>query len=149
MSADATDRGRPGRPDYRVFRPIMTRWADNDVYAHVNNVVYYSFFDTVVNGWLVEQGLLEIGRSPVIGLVVETGCRYFAPVAFPDRLEGALAVSRIGNSAVTYAIGIFREGEAEASAAGHFVHVYVDAGSRRPVPLPDPLREALSGIAAP
>jgi len=137
----------PGRAAFALFRPITTRWADNDVYGHVNNVVYYAFFDTVVNGWLVEQGLLEIQRSPVIGLVVETRCSYFAPLAFPDPLEGGLAVERIGRSSVTYRIGIFREGAAEAAAAGQFTHVYVDAESRRPVPLPDEHRAALASLS--
>lgn len=142
-------RTRPTRDDFRLFRPITTRWADNDVYAHVNNVVYYSFFDTAVNGWLIERGMLAIGRSRAIGLVAETGCTYFAPVAFPDLLEAGLAVGRIGTSSVTYRIGVFRDGERGASAAGHFVHVYVDADSRRPVPLPDDLRTALADLGPP
>ena len=136
----------PARTDYRVFRAITTRWMDNDVYGHVNNVVYYSFFDTVVNGWLVEEGLLEIGRSEVVGLVVETSCTYYAPVAFPDPVAGGLAVERIGTSSVTYAVGIFRAEEPRASAAGRFTHVYVDAATRRPVDLPAALRSRLEGL---
>ena len=136
----------PGRAAYAHFRPISTRWADNDVYGHVNNVVYYSFFDTVVNGWLLERGLLEPTAGPVIGLVAETRCQYFAPLAFPDPVEGALRVDRIGQSSVTYAIAIFRAGAEEAAAAGHFVHVHVDSGTRRPVPVPDALRTALGEL---
>ena len=140
---------RPTRDSYPHFRPLATRWGDNDVYGHVNNVVYYGFFDTVVNGWLIEAGLLEIGRSPVIGLVVSTGCDYFAEIAFPQAIEGGLRVERIGRSSVTYGIGIFAKGAAEAAAAGRFTHVYVDAASRRPVAVPDLMREALAALAAP
>jgi len=136
----------PERADYRAFRAITTRWADNDVYAHVNNVVYYSFFDTVVNGWLIANALLRPAEGPVIGLVAETQCRYFAPLAFPDAIEGGLRADRIGRTSVTYGIAIFREGAAHAAAAGHFVHVYVDAASRRPVPLPQALRDALPAL---
>jgi acyl-CoA thioester hydrolase len=121
---------------------------DNDVYGHVNNVVYYSFFDTVVNGWLVERGLLDIERSPVIGLVVETTCSYFAPLAFPQAVTGGLRAERIGTSSVTYGIGIFADGAETAAAAGRFVHVYVDRERRRPAPLPDDLRAALEEIAS-
>ncbi len=152
MSADASaGSGRPEPPPraaYRIFRPIATRWADNDIYAHVNNVIYYSYFDTLVNGWLIERGLLEVGRSPVIGLVVSSGCDYFAPVAFPDRLEGGIVAHRVGKSSVTYGLGIFREGEEAASAGGRFTHVYVDAASRRPVPLAEAMRTELMAIAA-
>ncbi|MGF1503090.1 MAG: acyl-CoA thioesterase [Paracoccaceae bacterium] len=138
---------RPRRTAYRYWRPITTRWMDNDVYAHVNNVVYYSFFDTVVNGWLVEQGLLEIGgEADPIGLVAGTRCDYFAPVAFPDRIDGGLAVTRIGRSSVTYAVGIFRGTDPEAAAAGAFTHVYVDRAARRPVPIPPPMRSALETL---
>ena len=142
MSAE--DR-RP-REAYRIVRPLQTRWADNDVYGHVNNVVYYSYFDTIVNGYLVEQGALDIEKRAVIGLVVETACRYFAPLAFPEMLDGALRVARIGNSSVRYEIGIFRAGEAAPAAEGHFVHVYVDRATRRPTALPAPLRAALEAI---
>ena len=135
------------RSDYAYFLPITTRWMDNDVYGHVNNVTYYSYFDTVVNQYLVEQGVLTIGASPVIGLVVETGCQYFASLAFPDAIEAGLRVAKLGNSSVRYEVGIFARGAAEASAQGHFVHVYVNAESRRPVPLPETLREALQELA--
>ena len=135
------------RTDYKYLTPIQTRWMDNDVYAHVNNVVYYSFFDTIVNGYLIAQGALDIERSDVIGLVVETQCRYFAPVAFPDALEGGLCVAKIGKSSVQYELGVFRQGEDAPAAEGRFTHVYVDRESRRPASLPAPLRTALEKIA--
>lgn len=136
----------PGRAAFRHFSPIQTRWMDNDLYGHVNNVTYYSYFDTAVNFYLIAAGVLDIHGGAVIGLVVETGCRYFAPVAFPDRLEAGIAVTRIGNSSVTYAVGIFQEGADEAAAAGHFTHVYVDRATRRPTPLPDDFRNALGQL---
>jgi len=139
---------RSRRSDYRHFRPIPTRWMDNDAYGHVNNVVYYSYFDTVVNEYLITEGGLEIGKSPVIGLVVETRCRYFKPIAFPETVEAGLRVGKLGNSSVRYEIAIFRQGDPEPAAAGHFVHVYVDRVTRRPVPVPDPMRLALSRILA-
>ena len=119
---------------------------DNDVYRHVNNVVYYSYFDTVVNHYLIEQGALDIEHSPVIGLVVETACQYFAPIAFPDLVTAGLRVGKLGNSSVRYEIGIFRNGEDSASAQGHFVHVYVERATRRPAPLTADLRGALEKI---
>jgi acyl-CoA thioester hydrolase len=141
---------RPARPDrsaFRLFRPVPTRWMDNDAYGHVNNVHYYSYFDTAVNGWLVEQGLLAIAESPVIGLVVESGCTYFESVAFPDALEAGIAVAHLGRSSVRYRIGIFKAGAALAAAQGHFVHVYVDRASGRPVEIPANTRAALSRLA--
>ena len=135
------------RADYRHFLTIPTRWMDNDVYCHVNNVVYYSYFDTVVNQYLVERGVLDIEKSPVIGLVVETQCHYFSPIAFPDVVHAGLRVAKLGTSSVRYEIGIFRNCEADAAAQGHFVHVYVDRGSNRPVPLPQTLRAALEPLA--
>jgi acyl-CoA thioester hydrolase len=142
------DKANTTRADYRYVTPIQTRWMDNDVYAHVNNVVYYSFFDTVVNGYLVAQNALDIEKSDVIGLVVETQCRYFKPIAFPDTLDGALRVAKIGNSSVRYELAIFKEREDAPAAEGHFVHVYVDRKSRRPAALPAPLRQALEKLAA-
>jgi len=139
----------PARGDFRRFVSIGTRWMDNDVYGHVNNVVYYSYFDTAVNGYLVEQGALDIHGGAVIGLVVETGCRYFASVAFPDRLEAGLRVAHLGTSSVRYEVGIFADGAETAAAAGHFVHVYVDRATRRPTPLPGPLRAALEPLHVP
>ena len=127
---------RTKRADYRHFLAIPTRWSDNDAYAHVNNVVYYSWFDTVVNRWLVENGLLDIAASPVVSLVVETGCSYFESVAFPDTVHAGLAVERLGSSSIIYAIGIFREGSDDAAAQGRFVHVTVDRATQRPVPIP-------------
>ena len=120
---------------------------DNDVYGHVNNVTYYSYFDTIVNGYLIEQGALDIATSPVIGLVVETHCNYFAPLAFPDRVTAGLRVAHMGNSSVRYEIGIFRNDDEAACAQGHFVHVYVDRASGRPVSLPDALQRALAGLS--
>jgi len=133
-----------------VFRTIATRWMDNDAYGHVNNVQYYSFFDTAVNAALIEAGVLEPASSPVIGLVVETGCRYFQPMAFPDLVSAGLRVDHLGARSVRYALGLFRGEEDEASAAGHFTHVYVDRATRRPVPIPEVVRRVLSGwIGAP
>ncbi|MEY4978749.1 MAG: hypothetical protein RLZZ352_1019 [Pseudomonadota bacterium] len=126
----------PTRAHYRVFRPIGTRWADNDVYGHVNNVVYYSWFDTAVNAYLIEQGVLDIHAGPVIGLVVETQCHYFAPLAFPQTVHAGLRVAHRGRSSVRYEVGLFAEGREQAAACGHFVHVYVDRQTRKPVPLP-------------
>jgi len=114
---------------------IATRWADNDVYGHVNNSVYYYYFDTVVNRWLIKNDLLEIGKSEIIGLVVETGCNYFAPIEFPDDIIAGLRVTKIGRSSVRYEIGLFRNEEKSASAQGHFVHVYVDEKNRKPQPI--------------
>lgn len=138
----------PARADYRHFRTMTTRWMDNDVYAHVNNVVYYAYFDTVVNQYLLESGVLDIVASPVIGLVVETQCNYFSPISFPDVVHAGLRVARVGGSSVRYEIGLFRNEDAAASAQGHFVHVYVDRGTRRPMPLPAQLRAALARLAA-
>lgn len=134
--------------DYRHFHAIATRWMDNDAYGHVNNVVYYSYFDTVVNEYLIRAGVLDIERSGVIGLVVETQCRYFSELAFPQTVHAGLRVARIGSSSVRYEIGIFADAEQAACAQGHFVHVYVDRSTRRPTPLPAPLRAALERIHA-
>ena len=125
---------------------ISTRWMDNDVYGHVNNVVYYSFFDTVVNQYLIEQGALDIAQGAVIGLVVETKCNYFQPIAFPDVVRAGLRVAQIGSSSVRYEVGLFRNGEHTASAQGHFVHVYVDRATNKPVPLPATLKAAVTPL---
>ncbi|WP_250501337.1 thioesterase family protein [Caballeronia sp. GAWG1-5s-s] len=135
-----------GRDAYRHFLTIPTRWMDNDVYGHVNNVVYYSYFDTVVNEYLLRQGVLDFGASDVIGLVVETQCNYFESIAFPDRVEAGLRVSKVGTSSVRYEIGLFREGSDSPAAQGHFVHVYVDRETRRPKPLSQAWRSALSAL---
>jgi acyl-CoA thioester hydrolase len=134
------------RDAFPVVRPIATRWMDNDVYGHVNNVHYYSYFDTAVNGWLLEKGLLTIASSPVVGLVVETGCTYFESVAFPEALEAGIAVARLGRSSVCYQLGIFRRDGALTVAQGHFVHVYVDRATQRPVAIPEPTRSALKEL---
>ena len=137
---------RPDRSEFRLFRPVATRWMDNDAYGHVNNVHYYSYFDSAVNGWLVEKGLLTITESPVIGLVVESGCTYFDSVAFPAALEAGIAVVHLGRSSVRYRIGIFKEGAEQAAAQGHFVHVYVDRETQRPVEIPRETRAMLSEL---
>ncbi|MFQ3595238.1 MAG: thioesterase family protein [Sphingomonadaceae bacterium] len=137
------------RGSYRAWRAIPTRWADNDAYGHVNNVVHYAWFDTAVNAWLVEQGLLDIAEGAIIGLVVETGCRYAASLAFPQTVEAGIAVARLGSSSVTWHVGLFAQGAPDAAAEGFFVHVYVDRASRRPVPLPERWRAALAALAAP
>ncbi len=134
------------RGAYRVFRAISTRWMDNDAYGHVNNVVYYSWFDTVVNAHLIEQGVLDIRHGQTIGLVIETQCNYFASVAFPQTIEAGLRVARIGKSSVRYEVGIFIEGEPLCAAKGHFVHVYVDRTTRRPTDLPAPLKQVLESL---
>ncbi len=138
----------PVRAAFAHFLPITTRWMDNDVYGHVNNVVYYAYFDTVVNEYLISRGVLDPATSEVIGLVVETGCRYFAPLSFPDRVTAGLRVAHLGTSSVRYEVALFREEDDRASAAGHFVHVYVDRTSRRPVPLPEPLKTVLRALTA-
>jgi acyl-CoA thioester hydrolase len=136
------------REAYRAFRPITTRWMDNDVYGHVNNVVYYSYFDTVVNQYLIEQRALDLVNGTVIGLVVETQCEYFAPISFPDVVHAGLRVAKLGNSSVRYEIGLFKNEEETASAQGYFVHVYVDRASRRPTAVPADMRAALEKILA-
>ena len=134
------------REAFRVFRPIGTRWADNDIYGHANNVVYYSWFDTAVNGYLIEQGALDIHQGETIGLVIETQCNYFAPLAFPQTVEAGIRVARLGGSSVRYEIGLFAEGAPMSAASGHFVHVYVGRADRRPCPLPARLREVLQPL---
>ena len=134
------------RSGYRHFLTIPTRWMDNDVYGHVNNVVFYSFFDTAVNATLIEAGLLDPTASEVIGLVVETGCRYSAPLSFPETVEAGIRVTKLGSSSVRYEIGLFKGGEEEAVAEGFFVHVYVDNETRRPTALPEPLRAFLQTL---
>ena len=132
---------------YSVFRPISTRWMDNDMYGHVNNVVYYSWFDTAVNGYLIEQDVLDIHQGDTIGLVVETHCNYFSPIAFPQAVRAGLRVAYLGTSSVRYEIGLFAENETITAAKGHFVHVYVNRHTRRPVPLPGPLKSVLEKLA--
>lgn len=147
MKNETTERPAPeGRGAYRVFRAISTRWMDNDVYGHVNNVVYYSWFDTAVNGYLIEQGVLDIHQGPTIGLVVETQCNYFAPLAFPQVIEAGIRIARLGSSSVRYEIGLFAQGAEVTAAKGHFVHVYVDRVTRRPVALAPQLKTVLERL---
>lgn len=135
-----------GRGAYRVWREIGTRWADNDAYGHVNNTVHYQWFDTAVNGWLIEAGLLDVAAGDPIGLVVETGCRFARPLSYPEPVELGLAVERLGGSSVRYRLGVFAKGAAEPAAEGHFVHVYVSRATRRPVPLPEAWRAKLESL---
>jgi acyl-CoA thioester hydrolase len=146
MSKSATRPQARPRSHYRVFRTIGTRWMDNDAYGHVNNVVYYSWFDTAVNGWLIEQGALDIHAGEVIGLVIETQCNYFAPLVFPQTVHAGLRVAHLGQSSVRYEVGLFAEDGEMAAACGHFVHVYVDRATRRPVPLPTALKTVLQKL---
>lgn len=139
---------RAARADFKVFRTITTRWADNDIYGHMNNVVHYSLFDTAVNGWLIEAGVLDIHHGDQVGLVVETGCRYFAEMAFPDTVTAGIRIAKLGTSSVTYEIGLFRNDDKEAAAEGRFVHVYVDKASRKPMAMNAPLRALLETALA-
>ena len=145
MSPAAAAPGPDSRPApwpraaYRRFVPMSTRWLDNDAYGHLNNVVYYSLFDSAVNGVLIEAGALDLARSEGIGLVVETHCNYFEPLAFPQPLEAGVAVARVGASSIRYEVGVFAAGAPSTAARGHFVHVWVDRATRRPVPLPERL----------
>lgn len=140
-------RAEPGiRSAYRAFRTVPTRWMDNDIYGHMNNVVHYSLFDTAVNGWLIDEGVLDLKAGTRIGLVVETGCRYHAEMMFPDLVTAGLRVARIGTSSVRYEVGLFRNDEMRAAAEGFFIHVYVDRETRRPAPLSAELKERLSQL---
>jgi acyl-CoA thioester hydrolase len=132
--------------DYPHTRVLTTRWTDNDPYGHMNNVVHYALFDTVVNAWLIERGALDIHKGSVIGLVVETGCHFFASLTYPEPVTAALRVTHVGRSSVRYEVGLFSEASQTAAAQGHFVHVYVDRETRRPVELPTALRKALEPL---
>jgi acyl-CoA thioester hydrolase len=136
----------PLRSAYRAFCEVPTRWLDNDVYGHVNNVNYYSYFDTAIAHWLMREGGLDPWSDPVIGYCVESGCRFRQGARFPDRITAGLRVTRLGRSSVTYAIGIFRNDDQQAAADGHFVHVFVDRASERPAPVPERLRAALARL---
>ena len=137
----------PGRrSDYRHFLAIPTRWMDNDVYGHVNNVVYYSYFDTVINRFLIERGGLDIHAATIIGVAAESGCRFRESFAYPETIDAGLRVGHLGNSSVRYEIGLFRERKDEAAAEGHFVHVFVERGVQKPVPIPAAIRTALESI---
>ena len=134
------------RGAYRAFRSIATRWMDNDAYGHVNNVVYYSWFDTAVNAYLIERGVLDIHQGETIGLVIETMCNYFAPLAFPQTVEAGIRVAQLGSSSVRYEVGLFAQGQALSAARGHFVHVYVNRETRRPTALPANLKTVLETL---
>ena len=145
-----SDRLRPdARSDYRRFVPVSTRWLDNDAYGHLNNGVYHLIFDTAVNTLLVEAGALDVQNGATVGFVVENGCTYFAPLAFPQPLEAGVRVTATGFSSVRYELGVFAAGAPEPSARGHFVHVYVDRASRRPVPLPEAVRRLAERLRSP
>lgn len=137
----------PSRGDYRWFTEITTRWSDNDIYGHVNNVMYYSYFDSIANRFLIREGGLDIHDGETIGFVVNSNCDYFSPVAFPQSLTGALRVNRLGNSSVEYGIGVFAEGEETASAAGTFTHVFVERANNRPSAMPESIRAALASVS--
>jgi len=136
---------RPSLAEFAHRAPIQTRWSDNDVYGHINNVIYYSYFDTVINAWLTKEGGLDLERATVIGLCVESQCYFVAPAAYPDALEAGLKVAHLGKSSVRYELGIFHEGS--LCAHGHFIHVFVDRASRKPAELPAPLRACLERLA--
>ncbi len=137
------------RAAYRHFQTITTRWLDNDAYGHVNNTVYYTWFDTVLNTFLIQNNVLDIHHGASIGLVVETQCNYFAPVTYPDTVHAGLRVSKLGNSSVRYEVGIFRNNDTAACAQGHLVHVYVERESRKSAQLPLDMRKLLQTIVAP
>jgi acyl-CoA thioester hydrolase len=143
-----TDPREHTRADYRHFLAIPTRWMDNDTYGHVNNVTYYSYFDTVVNEHLVNAGGLDIREGAVVGFVVETSCRFFKPISFPDNIEAGMRVSKLGRSSVTYEIALFRQGDAHPAAAGRFVHVWVDRKTVTPAEIPPRIRESLQALLA-
>ena len=134
------------RSDYALFYPITTRWMDNDIYGHVNNVTYYSYFDSAVNRYLIEEGGLNIHAAPIVGFVVNSGCSYRKPIAYPDKIEAGLRVNKLGNSSVTYGVGIFREGEDDACAFGDFVHVFVNRAENKSVPILEQTRKALEKL---
>ena len=134
------------RDDFAVHRALPTRWSDDDTYGHVNNVVHYLMFDTAVNGWLIEASGVDIRRLPAIGLVVETSCRYFAELRFPETVTAGIALEKLGTSSVVYQLALFGEGRDEPAAVGRFVHVYVDAATRRPTPVPAEIRRALETL---
>ena len=137
----------PGRAEFKVWRKITTRWVDNDAYGHVNNTVYYEWFDSAVNAWMIEQGMLDIASGDPIALVVETRCTYAAPLTFPETVEIGLAVAQLGRSSVRYRIGVFADGADTAAAEGEFVHVVVDRSTRRPVEIPAEWQEKLEAIS--
>jgi acyl-CoA thioester hydrolase len=143
------DKPQPGlRGAYKHFLDIPTRWLDNDVYGHVNNVVYYSYFDTVINRYLIDEGGFDIQSATVIGVSPETMCRFYRSFAYPETVEAGLRIGRLGSTSVRYEVGLFGRGEGTARAEGHFVHVFIDRATQRPVPIPEPIRAALARIVA-
>lgn len=152
-SADGGPGDEPAASDFPVHRRYATRWADNDVYGHLNNVVYYEFFDSAVNGWLIDATGVDIRELPAIGVVAETSCRYLREISFPGDVSVGLALARLGHSSVVYQLGVFayEDGDLDPRprAVGRFVHVYVDAQTRRPVPVPEPVRSALTALQPP
>jgi len=149
VAADRDRHGPPARAAFARFVPIATRWSDNDAYGHLNNVVYYSLFDSAVNAILIEAGLLDPATSPIIGLVVETNCRYYSSMTYPEPAEVGVAVEHLGRSSVRYHVAVFRAGASEAAAAGHFTHIYVDRRTNRPFPIPDGHRELMEQLKLP
>lgn len=135
--------------DFPFRRRVSTRWTDNDVYGHVNNAVYYHYFDSVINAWLIEEGGLDIHQGDVVGFIVRSECDYFAPVSYPGDVEIGVAVARLGNSSVTYSVGLFKPGEAAACALARMVHVFVRTADNTPVPMPAPIRQALERLLSP
>lgn len=146
MSADSERHGPPGRAAFSRFVPLATRWSDNDAYGHLNNVIYYSLFDTAVNAILIEAGLLDPTESPIVGIVVETNCRYFSSLSYPDLTEVGVAVEHLGRTSVRYHLGVFKAGAPAAAAAGRFTHVYVDRQTNRPFPIPEGHRELMETL---
>jgi acyl-CoA thioester hydrolase len=137
---------RPRRDEFRRFTQMPTRWGDHDSYGHVNNVVYYSYCESAISEFLVEQGTLDIASSPVIGLIVNSGCTYFSPIGFPDRINVGMKISHLGNSSARYELALFRNDEREAAAAAHIIYVYVDRASNTSVPIPEAVRTVLASI---
>ena len=137
---------RPQRSDYPYLHPITTRWHDNDVYGHINNVTYYAYFDSAVNSYLIAEGGLDIHQGEQVAFVVSSGCDYFAPIAFPERIEVGVRVAKLGNSSVHYELAVFKTGAAEACAAGRFVHVFVERAGNRSCPIPERVRSALERL---
>ena len=146
MAPQSERRGPPDRTAFARFVPLATRWSDNDAYGHLNNVVYYSLFDTAVNAILIEAGLLDPITSPIVGLVVETSCRYFSSLTYPDLAEVGVAVEHLGRTSVRYSLGVFKAGSPAAAAAGRFTHVYVDRQTNRPFPIPEGHRELMETL---
>jgi acyl-CoA thioester hydrolase len=141
-----TEVTQPRREGFTALRPVPTRWIDNDHYGHVNNVAYYSFFDTAVNGFLIEAAGIDVRDLHAIGIVAESGCQFLRPVSFPDTVHAGLSIERLGTSSIVYRIALFRNDDADPCAVGRFVHVYVDRKTRRPVPVPDAIRAVVEGL---